>query len=332
MPRCDNVLGTASDVIVLGIEIIPGTVENLPSLVSKALESGAIQKALQNVLEQQAKSLQREAVMVSGPHGSYLVARKTGKDAMAPLEAIGKSVGKGAEAQLKREFEATREVRDLKKRASDLECSVKKSPVGIWLDENKSTLYIVAAGLGLAGAAAMYATRTGDTATELLLDVLPTPFKFKPVGSLEIGLGVAKFKPSTRHIDLKTFAVADWKPIKAKLELRGVAMDKKLEGHAKAEVIYPINSKNRISVIAKGAIGGKEPRGDLAVKWVANPQDGLSFGLEGAMWLTPDAAGGHVAGSALYKLDDLAFSASAKHIRKPEGPETVVNLGVGLSF
>jgi hypothetical protein len=108
-------------------------------------------------------------------------------------------------------------VQDLKK----LESQFAKSVVGVWVDENKKTLIIIASGIAVAAATAMYFTKTGDTPADWATQLAKGQYPLFKLGKIEFGVGDPKFQPSTSTLGgTVSLDVKNWKFIKdAELDL-----------------------------------------------------------------------------------------------------------------
>jgi len=76
--------------------------------------------------------------------------------------SVGKSFADTASSHLKKQILHGDEYRKVKHSVKQLQCSFNNSPVGVFIDKNKGWLIIIASGLAVGAATAMYVFREGD--------------------------------------------------------------------------------------------------------------------------------------------------------------------------
>jgi hypothetical protein len=190
--------------------------------VKKAVKNPALQKAITEVLQNQAKSqllalksasptVAPKAGPPSGP-GSSSSGSSASPGAMAlPLGASSAQSIQDALKQLQLNPNYSLLVQDLKKLQNEFE----KSVIGVWIDENKKTLIIIASGIAVAAATAMYFTKSGDTPADWATQLAKGQYPLFKLGKIEFGVGDPTFKPSTSTIGgAVSLDVKNWKFIK----------------------------------------------------------------------------------------------------------------------
>jgi hypothetical protein len=249
MEQCSNVVDAAKDVIVLAVKLADSTVHKSPGMVKKILEDDKLNKAVKEALLAEGKrlaSLQRQGKPIGNDQGTKV------------LQAVGKAASAPAMNAAKREIERTSEYRAVQAGLKQLECSFRQSPMGVFVDEHKGLLIIVASGLAIGGAVAMYVAKSGDWAASKMASLASKKLRFKVLGNVEVGAKQIKFNPSERKVELTTFSTASWKAVKVSLNLPVTFKDVKLmAASAKGELKLMLG--RNASLTGRGAIGYTRP-------------------------------------------------------------------------
>lgn len=289
MEKCgEGVFDAATDVIALGFELADGTAKKLPSMAIKLFQDDSFKESIQKALLAEGKRLaeqQRDGKEV------------TNKDAQQVLKSVAKATtGKSTEDWAEDQIKKTSDYKALKKGIDSLECSFKESPVGVYIDENKGLMIVLASGLVIGGVVALYSARTGDWPAKQLAKLGSKQLRFKVLGNLELGAKNIVFKPSVRHVEMTTFVTAKWKSVKASLDLQvGFKEDELAKTKATGEVV--IDVAKRTSLVGKAGIGHVNPANpgenplvydlSLGVKFTGKP-DKTRLSLEVKGYVTQD--------------------------------------------
>ncbi|HVA48802.1 MAG TPA: hypothetical protein VNH11_20720 [Pirellulales bacterium] len=203
---CTDLPGSAVETVALAFDLVDYEAKNGPAQIVKVLQSDDVQKAIKDALDKQGKAFLQEQQQGKLPSAN---------DAANQLgSALGKAATDAGSKQLVSQVKNTGQYQRVQNSLNDLKCAYEKSVVGVWIDEHKALLIVVASGLAVGGATVMYLTKTGDTpadwATSLAKDALPTI----SLGQLKLGSANPVFKPSTRDLGLKTYVdTGKWKPL-----------------------------------------------------------------------------------------------------------------------
>ena len=252
MGQCNNtgVLNAANDTFVLAIEVGTKVLKESPDIVNKILTNPKVRETLELAMAKEAHRLKTPPGTSGGAGQAKALAGK-----------LGKAISKPATDAAIKEIGATREAKKLKESLKQLECSFKRTPVGVFIDENKGLVIFIAAGLAIGGAVALYTLKTGGWPAEQAGKLAGKLLKFKVIGGVEVGVKDIVFKPSadTREAKMTAFATGKWKRVKADLDLHVALHDKKL-GAAKAsgKVVVPLGKG--FSAVGKGGIGYQMPK------------------------------------------------------------------------
>ncbi len=270
--QCSNVLDAVADTAVVGIELVGAVGEDLDGIIARALRKTdlvlEVEKGFKAIAEDKLKK--------------SLTPTFTEKEAIDAAKKVATGVGKAAGDAVLNEVKKTPQYRDLEAAAKKVVDSLACSPVGVFVNENKTWLYIVGAGAVVAGGVAMYVARSGDEITQPILSALGTKsVSFKPIGSLEveIGAGDLGFKPKEQLIEGKLFANIKWKKMQVKFEVTAKAVGSQVTTAGKAQVIIPI--KPGLGFTAAGTYDQGKKDYSLAVGVDISPVKGVKIDLFG---------------------------------------------------
>jgi len=234
--KCGSVLNAAEETLVLAFKVGGATLLDSPETIQKILSDARVRKAIEQAATKQAKELvekQQQGKKVTSADVKA-AASNVGKKASGPLQKVGLK-------ELEKSAKGTKEYRELEKSLKLLECSWKKSPVGIFVDKNKKLLYVVGAGLAVSGAIAMYRFKAGDVVAGPATGLASKLVKFKVLGNVEIAAKEIKFVPSKREVGTKMLVTAKWKRVKVKFEA-GITLrnEKMTQSNTRAEVTVKV--------------------------------------------------------------------------------------------
>ncbi len=319
-----DVIDVAQETLVMAFELFDAELARSPERLVAVLKSEKVAKAIEEALRQEAARLLEEQKNNAAPTDGTAVLKKVGEKALA----VGKD-------ELIKAITSGAQFKQLKAQLDNLKCSFEKSPVGVWVEEHKDKwyVYVVAAGAGLAGAGAMYATWWGDELASPLTKLAEKQLRFKPMGTLEVGAKKITFVPSKRIVGVQAFATAKWKRVQATLEV-SVTMEKEKLTAAGGTGTVVVDLGQGWKFNAKGA-GGVSALPDapltpyyslgigLGYTGLGGAQ-GLSVNILGGLAQTPDGKQtGSVGGSLNFKpksVPGLAVSASGEGKQHFGGP------------
>ena len=232
MSKCPGVIDAAQDTIVVALELADKTILRSPEMIQKVLASDAVRKELEKVLQAEGERLTK--LHTAGTKVSAEEAKEMGKKAAT-------AVATTAVGQAQKQIEQSQDYKKLRSSLRQLECSFKKSPVGVFVDENKGWLILVGAGMALGGATAMYVIRDADVVGSQIASLANQLVRFKVLGNVEVGAKDIRFKPSDRDVEITGFATGTWKSVQAKFDLSVAFKDDKLTStSARGEVVVKI--------------------------------------------------------------------------------------------
>ncbi len=237
--QCRSVLASAHETVVLGFELVGATAQNLPDLIWQALGSSQVQKAIRSALDEEAQRLLRE-------HPEARFGETVPQDA-SQAQAFAKRLGERAvdavESKVLSEVESSPEAKKLRKAAEQLLHDFDCSAMGVWVNQNRTWLYIVGGVLAVAGGAAMYIARWGDPAGQL---VQGKAIQFN-LGKLSLSGQLSRFEPSSRTVGAEITLSTDWTPAptgsqrgQARLTIAGLASGSNRKASADGQAVIPL--------------------------------------------------------------------------------------------
>lgn len=207
----DSVSGAARDSVVVMLRLADRTIASSPERILAALQSEELSRVIRQVLEAEGRRLaemQNSGQPITNADGAR-VARTAG-------EAAGTAVLHNVQQQV----ESSSAYKDVQTSLRRLEGAFRCSPMGVFVSENSTLLYIVASGLALGGATALYVTRSGDLPAGWATDFAARRLRSIRIGSLEVGTQALRFVPSERVVEVQPFlSVSLWREIRTTFRL-----------------------------------------------------------------------------------------------------------------
>lgn len=322
-----DVMDVAQETLVMAFELFDAELARSPERLVAVLKSEKVAKAIEEALRQEATRLleeQKKSAALDPAEGTKVV-KKVGEKALA----VGKD-------ELIKAITSGAQFKQLKAQLDKLQCSFEKSPVGVWVEEHKDKwyVYVVAAGVGLAGAGAMYATWWGDDLASPLTKLAEKQLRFKPMGTLEVGANKITFVPSKRVVGVQAFATAKWERVTATLEVSVTMENGKLTAAGgTGNVVVDLGQGWKFNAKGAGGYAAPSPDGSPAPYYSLGiglgytglgGAQGLSVNILGGLAQTPDGKQtGSVGGSLDYRpkaVPGLAVSATGEGKQHFGGP------------
>lgn len=228
--QCGELLGSAQQLVALSFDLVGSEKDRLPERIAKALQSAEVQKAIADALETEAKKLQTKLAKedkLSVEDGNLFAMRAGKKAASAVTDNIFKDI-KAAPAY-----------KEVAQQAKQVLTDFKCSPVGVWVDENRTVLYIVGSVLALAGGAALYYFKSGDAVAKFA-EITTDPIR---LGTIDFKFGVEKFEPSSRTVAVAVQASRKWSAVSADLKIAGMAQGADWGGSVDGKVIVALSPR-----------------------------------------------------------------------------------------
>ncbi len=294
----DDPVPYVDDIVVLAVKVVENSADNLPDYIRKVLEDPNTQKDLQKVLNEVARENHDVFMGMSNA-----TSEKSDKAAQAVVTKAGETLGTAVLDQIKKSPSVAR----LKEAVSKLGDAAKARPLGVFLDNASSTLFLVAWGASLVGIATIYEIRTGTPITNAALSLLDNSKVKTKWFTLE--LGKLRVDYAKNKVELKTFVTKEWKPLTVKIGVSGEVFtngQKMQNANGSLQVIVPVPG-TPIKLTGKAEYD-QNTAGGLAV--------GFNYGKNG---LTIDV---------LAEAKKIGLQQAAKGMNLPAAPPTG---GVDLS-
>jgi hypothetical protein len=227
-------LGLATrHVVVLAFDLLGEEAADLPSLLAKSLSDKNVEDAIQSALN--AFMLNR---MAEGTGTGVLTANDAhdllravsgwtgGAPADAALKNVQDSTGLGSlgsqigDAALNR-IKDSPGYKQLATALSGFEAALKTSPMGVWVDEHKTLVYVAGIALVVGGAAALFVTKTGGAAFNFAADAVQGQL-FK-VGTFIVNGKLLAFQPDKRVLGGGLVVTRKFNPLDVSLNIGVVA-------------------------------------------------------------------------------------------------------------
>lgn len=244
-----GLLPAAKDTVVLALEVGESSVLKSPDRIKKILQDKTVWSAVE-------KALKAEAERLAKKHHSGQ--RVTQADALAMGKKAVTAAQKPVLDAAKKQVTSSPEFGRLKHSLKDLGCEFKKSPIGVFVDENKGWLILVGVGLAVGGATAMYVLRDGDMIAGGATSLAGKSLRFTVLGNVTLGAKSLKFVPSKRQVGATTFAEIKWQKVETKFEAAVEFKDDRLAATSgRGEVVVKVAESLKLN--SHASVGYRRP-------------------------------------------------------------------------
>ncbi len=179
-------LTAAKKVVILAFDVADQTIINSPDLLSSTLQSKPVQEAIKKALEQFIL-----------PRVPTTAGALTEEDAKALLKTLQGTTAPAISKDLLDKIKKSYGYKDLEASINDFLATAACTPLGSWVNANKTLVLVSGLVLTLGGAVALFVTKTGGPVIELplaqLKDAKVPLFK---LGSLSGSATFGELKPS----------------------------------------------------------------------------------------------------------------------------------------
>lgn len=335
MGECRDLKGSAVRSVVLGIRLANATLHNREKIAEETLKSEKVQKAIHEAFRKQAGSLVKASLS-----GQTL-------DGAAARSFIG-PIGEAARPKALKEVQQQKAYRDAATGLRTLKCSFDSTPVGVFVDKNKTWLIIAGVVVGAGSAVAMYRTRSGDVPAKAMAAITELAAKKIEVGNVTFDVKGLEFVPSKE--DAKGTVGVTMGPLEAvhtRFELSAAVKGGKLEELSVSDsLVVPLTDHTKLTAKASVGLRDNSPTYDMALV-VKRKHNGFTLDVTAyAAGVGPELTVGAKA-SAGYQLDTARIlgtgsrttlgatgSLQAKRANgsAPFGSSAAVNVGLTATF
>ncbi len=203
---CSKFGPAANKTVAVAIDLVGWSGKNSHRIVERVLEDKKIQKKLAEELKKAGQELMKE---------------QTGGKAVSLGDSLGKiggAAGGVLQKPITNHVKQSVEYKRLDSSLSQLKCAFDSTPVGAFVNENKTQLIVIGAVAAIGGGVAMYYTKAGDIPAKGL-KLLPMLIPDFSIGSVDLSVKTLEFKPSQRRIGADATAKGKWKGVNADLQL-----------------------------------------------------------------------------------------------------------------
>ena len=305
--EADDVLQVTRDTVVLSLRLAGHEIADAPERIVQAIQSEELSRAIRDTLEAEGRRLAARQLR------GETISTEDGQRVLQQLRSAGSSA---VEHSVQHQIEASSRYREVERRLQRLERAFQCSPVGIFVDENKTWLYIIASGLALGGVAALYVTRTGDSVASWMTDFSARRLRSIRIGRLEAGTERLRFVPSERVVEVQPFlTVRQWREVRTTFRLNAVFRADAVEA-VRGGVDLSVPLARGVSVSASGMVGGTRqvsqgaPTGAMRLVYdlhmgvtIAGPPEFPGLRVHNEFFVRQDEANRSVGGASQVEYD-----------------------------
>jgi hypothetical protein len=176
-------------VVLLAFDLADQTLANSPDLLAATLKSAKVQEAIKLALN--------SFILARIPTTSGELSEKDAQALLKTLQGVVTGpISKEVEAKIKN----TPQFKALDAGIKDFLATASCTPLGVWVNKNKTLLIVSGVVLAVGGTAALFVTKTGGPAVNLPLGLLKdAKIPIFKLGSLSGGVTIGDLKPSLRE-------------------------------------------------------------------------------------------------------------------------------------
>lgn len=302
-----DLTATARDTVVLILHLADREIANVPDRLRHALESEELARAIRTTLEAEGRRLAQ-----AQQSGQTI----TNADGQRVLQAVGGAAATAVGQDVRQQIEASSGFHQAQQQLRRLEAAFNCSPMGIFVDQHQALLYIVASGIAIGSATALYVARTGDTFASWATDFAARRLRSIQIGRLEVGTEALRFVPSERVVEVQPFLnVQTWREVRLGLRLHGVFREEQVQtATAGGEIV--VRPTRGVTATLHGNVGMQRPVGQggalgasqlvydagLAVQ-IAGPPEAPNLRVRSEFFLQQDLERRRVGGAGTVEYD-----------------------------
>ena len=202
-------LDAANKTVLLAFDLADDTILKSPALLTSSLQSKPVQGALKRVLEQ--------FILPRIPSTSGAM---TEDDAKALLKLLDGKPVSALSKDLLDKIGKTARFKDLKTSFDDFLRTAACTPLGIWVNENKTLLIVSGIVLAVGGTTALFLTKTRNSVTDFAFGQLKdTKIPVFKLGSLSGAATFGTLKPDIQELGAGFVLTEQFKPFRLDLKL-----------------------------------------------------------------------------------------------------------------
>jgi len=269
--------------VLLAFDLVDSEISRAPDRLIQVFKSPTLLKAAENAVLGFAKSRSPTA-------SSQLTTEEINKLQSSIVNGVTTAA---TDAYLKQVKDSSK-FKALEKQLKNFEDAAKSSAIGVWVNDNKTVLYVVGAVLSVGAGVALFVTKPSGTLYGMgIRELEKLNFEVLNVGALKLGVSGLVFDPTAKRYGGKVTGQLKWEQLRIDLSLQIVTA-----GLKAPEVTSVVGVKyGVISLTASNKVDLTQPKVDLTLRLSANKD---RFGLSVAAHLKDDNVTGSA--SASYKV------------------------------
>ncbi|HYP28083.1 MAG TPA: hypothetical protein VE262_15315 [Blastocatellia bacterium] len=279
--RCAGLSDIVADTVVLGMKYEHEGGPDLEPRLVQAMKLEEVHRVIREALEYQAEETVKKTPSTFSYEESNRFSNSLLQRGFRP-----------ARQDVIRQIKISPRFMELRKSAEAIVGILESSPTGVWYDEVRELVYVVASGVIVAGAVVIYVVRPGDAFSQVAQPAAAlttdNTITYLPLGTLDMSTTRTRFDTSKVFFKLDLAGSMNLRPVRARFSLAGYAMDAPLKAASgEGKMFIPFGK-----VVARmdGAAGRFENASDARNPENAPVQLGLGISFLGEM-LRMDLAG-----------------------------------------
>lgn len=216
-PKTVKSAGEASArLVVLAIDLAKAEIPQLPTVLQTVLNSDDVKLGIQQTMNEFYLTRLSEGKPVGTEMGS--------KDAIELFQAVLKGSGGDVSDGVLKQVKSTPQFKKLEQALKDFEAALKTTPLGVFINKNKTTVFITGIALVVGGAAALFVTKTQSKITDLAVGQLTgKDVQVFKIGNFDLKGSLLSFKPERREIGFAAMGTEKLGAVKVSLKVGVIA-------------------------------------------------------------------------------------------------------------
>lgn len=300
MSNCPGFGDTLVETIALSFELVQSQPGQLPKNIETLLQSPQVQNAIKKKLLEVGKDLSKK--QRTGAPTPHLSPQQF-------LEPFATPVGQASLTQAKEMVKKSSEYKNLLKGFDNLQCAVKATPTGIWVNKHETLIIVILSAVALGGATVLYSTKSGDPIAKPSTEILKYALKSGKVGGLEVKLSELKFIPSQQHVMSSIdISPTSWTRFKTTFSFAGEVKDGAFTS-AKVGTKTLVPLSHSTSVKAQGSTDPLAKTHNFMLT-ISHKEKGFSLDMTGRLDVNQGATSSSISSSVNYKRGSMSTGAS----------------------
>jgi hypothetical protein len=232
--QCGQFGPALTKTVSVAIRLLGWSATNGHGLVERVLEDVAIQNKLAEEFRKAGEELMKQQM---GDKPLTLG---------ASLGKFGSSARKVLEKPVVSSFKKSAAFKKLEKSLEETKCAFDDTPVGAFVNDNKTWLLVTGVVAVVGGGFAMYRAKAGDVPAKAFA-ILPF-LAHRKIGAVDLSLKTFTLEPSTQTVGADLAITGEWTNVKAEFEIGAKFADEKLLSAAgKGKLVLTLSPRWEVS-------------------------------------------------------------------------------------